>query len=811
VIAAIGSILLRAAAASEPTSEAAFAQAQALLADLYLDRAALVPHELVRAAAGGLVDRAPPLFVTTDGVTVALRDVRGEVVAEAGAADLSALAGALERLADGASASGLVPEGVDVRLALLDGMTRALDSHSRVLAGDAADRFDTRLKGTLVGIGVTIGNREGRLRIISVQPGGPADRSGARADDEVVRIGGVPTVNMSVRDAISRIRGDAGTPVTLVLRSEAGEREVTTVREEVLVPTVTTEALSDGVLHVRVDHFSQQTLEELTAALDAAVGLRGVVLDLRGNTGGSMKESAQVADVFVERGLLLRTAGPEGGRVKSLLERIEATDSGAEPTVPVVVAVDARTASGSEIVAGALVGLGRAVVIGAPTYGKGTVQKVYRLDAVARMKLTVAEYLLAEDLRIQGSGIVPDVVVAPVIVDERGARRAPIGGAAEVGRSTAVAALATSGDDPVLRLAQAVIAGATGGDRQAALDALAAASPAFAAAEEARITAAMAEVGVDWAVTKQRGDDGGVEVALATTPVDGGQQLDAVVRNLGRSTYSRGWLELECDGLSAWDGLGLAIGALGPRDEVHARVIVPVSAGLGPRTDAVTTSFLSDGRPPIDTGVHQVALSSSSAPHLAVAVRLDGAGGERAARVTLTADQALTGVELAFEAPGDAPVELVDQAARVATVEAGVPVELLLALRVGDAAASPLRLDLVAEADDRGELDRWSLELPLDGAEIRAEDPTLRCDAPVVARTGPLALTVDASDDAAVAWVTVHHDGEKVAYVGTDAPSTRVPVTVEIQPGANTLRVDAADGAGHRARLWVSILGVAAP
>jgi hypothetical protein len=179
--------------------------------------------------------------------------------------------------------------------------------------------------------------------------------------------------------------------------------------------------------------------------------------------------------------------------------------------------------------------------------------------------------------------------------------------------------------------------------------------------------------------------------------------------------------------------------------------------------------------------------------------------------VTLTADQALTGVELAFEAPGDAPVELVDQAARVATVEAGVPVELLLALRVGDAAASPLRLDLVAEADDRGELDRWSLELPLDGAEIRAEDPTLRCDAPVVARTGPLALTVDASDDAAVAWVTVHHDGEKVAYVGTDAPSTRVPVTVEIQPGANTLRVDAADGAGHRARLWVSILGVAAP
>ena len=249
------SLILRAASASEMTSEDAFAQAQSLISEMYIHRAEVTADALLRGAADGLVNRAPPLFVSFDGPRVVLTDVDGARIAEAEAPTLDALAGALEALASGAAASGLVPASVDVRLALLDGMSVALDAHSRVLAGAAADRFDTRLKGTLVGIGVSIGNREGKLRILGVQSGGPADRAGARANDAIVRIDGVPTVNMSVRDAIERIRGDAGTTVPLVVRSGVDERELLPVREEVIVPTVTTEDLGDGVLRVRIDHF----------------------------------------------------------------------------------------------------------------------------------------------------------------------------------------------------------------------------------------------------------------------------------------------------------------------------------------------------------------------------------------------------------------------------------------------------------------------------------------------------------------------------------------------------------------------------
>src|SRR5262249_10167246 len=152
---------------------------------------------------------------------------------------------------------------------------------------------------------------------------------------------------------------------------------------------------------------SQQTVENLRAAmaeLDRAGALdAGLVIDLRGNTGGSMKESASVADLFLGEGLLLRTQGSDGGRVQNLQAEMFATRAGTEPDIPLVVVVDDRTASGSEILAGALLELGRAALIGTRTFGKGTVQKVYNLGPDVRFKLTVARYILANDREITES------------------------------------------------------------------------------------------------------------------------------------------------------------------------------------------------------------------------------------------------------------------------------------------------------------------------------------------------------------------------------------------------------------------------
>jgi len=352
------------------------------------------------------------LVVTSDAGTVYLAHGDGRSIGSLSVATLQTLPEGLAALEDLVLASGHDVGEVDLRLSILQGVTGGLDRYSTVLSGERLNRFDVRLKGTLVGVGLTVNLVNDRLEIVRVVDAGPAQVGGIQPGDVLVRIDGVSTLNMPIREASRRIRGQVASTVVLTIERDGRPMEIRLERAEIVVPNVDYRVLDGNVGYVHISHFSQRTDENLRAALVALQAVEGMtgglVIDLRQNTGGSMKDSARSADQFVHEGQLLRTAGADGGTVRNLQSRMQARSAGDEPDVPVVVLIDHRTASGSEIMAGALSGLDRAALLGRRSYGKGTVQKVYPIDSEARLKLTVARYLLAEDRGHDEEGLVHD-------------------------------------------------------------------------------------------------------------------------------------------------------------------------------------------------------------------------------------------------------------------------------------------------------------------------------------------------------------------------------------------------------------------
>lgn len=309
----------------------------------------------------------------------------------------------------------------DLRAAGLTGMLRTIDRHSSVIAGDRLDDFNTRYQGTLVGIGARIGQRDGGLRILKPFPDTPAARAGLRRWDMVTHVDGVSTEAMSVDDAVGRIRGPKDVPVVLTVKRGEEERVRTfvIVRDQVPVPSSESTMLADNIGYVGIDHFSKKTSSEVQTHIDdlRRKAMRGLIIDLRGNQGGSMIHAARIVNNFVDTGVLVQTEGPDGGKVKGLTWKVAATKPRKRFDGPVVVLVDGRTASGSEIVAGGLKFLERGLILGSQTFGKGTVQKVYRLTDDVSMKLTVARYLLPGEKFINHVGVTPDVAVGQLWLD----------------------------------------------------------------------------------------------------------------------------------------------------------------------------------------------------------------------------------------------------------------------------------------------------------------------------------------------------------------------------------------------------------
>lgn len=292
------------------------------------------------------------------------------------------------------------------------GMVAELDPHSQYL--DAEEYRDIRISttGTYTGIGIEVGEVDGAVRIITPMAGSPAARSGLRSGDEVVAINGMEIVAEHLQETISRMRGRAGSRVTITVLRDEELIDYELRREIIRVASVHSENLGPSYGYVRVNQFSETTARELSRAIDElqhAKGgmLEGLVLDLRNNPGGVLDAAVDVADLFLDSGVIVTADGRTAdSRFRRSAHRGDVLD-GAE----LVVLVNEGSASASEIVAGALQDHGRATVVGTRTFGKGLVQTVMPLSEGRAIKLTTSRYYTPSGDSIQETGITPDLFI----------------------------------------------------------------------------------------------------------------------------------------------------------------------------------------------------------------------------------------------------------------------------------------------------------------------------------------------------------------------------------------------------------------
>lgn len=296
----------------------------------------------------------------------------------------------------------------------IKGMLQTLDPHSSYLTPDMYKQVDVETKGSFGGLGIEIGMKDGILTVIAPIEDTPAARAGLKAGDMIVKIENESTKDMTIMDAVKKMRGEPGSKVTIwIAREGAAEAKSYTITRDVIrIKSVKYKDMGDGIAYVKLNQFQQDTDVELDKALQAEMktkaGLKGLVLDLRNNPGGLLDQAVKVADKFVDAGLIVYT----DGRIESQKTKYFAHKDGGYSGFPIVVLVNAGSASASEIVAGALQDHGRAVILGTRTFGKASVQTILPLDDGSALRLTTARYYTPNGRSIQAKGIEPDIVVS---------------------------------------------------------------------------------------------------------------------------------------------------------------------------------------------------------------------------------------------------------------------------------------------------------------------------------------------------------------------------------------------------------------
>ena len=290
----------------------------------------------------------------------------------------------------------------------IEGMIEVLDDpYTSYLDAETYEIGLSGLEGEIEGIGAQVGIREERLTIISPIPDSPAAQAGLRAEDIVLEIDGESTVDMSMVEAVLKIRGPKGTTVALLIqhRDEAEPELIEIVRATIELPSVTVEMMGD-IAHLRITHFSRRTAEEMQATLAEIdnANAEGIILDMRGNPGGILETVIEVSSYFLEDGVVVKVVGGNGEE-----QSLEVEPGGMVNELPVVVLVNGYSASGSEVLAGALQDHGRATVAGSQTFGKGSVNVSRKLQDGAGLYITTARWLTPNGRLIEGKGIKPDI------------------------------------------------------------------------------------------------------------------------------------------------------------------------------------------------------------------------------------------------------------------------------------------------------------------------------------------------------------------------------------------------------------------
>lgn len=294
------------------------------------------------------------------------------------------------------------------------GMLQTLDPHSSFLTPEMYAEMQQETQGEFGGLGIEVTVKEHQLIVVTPLEDSPAYRAGIEAGDRIVAIDGQSTRELEVMQAVRMLRGPQGESVTLQIQ-RAGTAELlsfTIVRDIIQLQSVKSRLLDGAYGYVRISQFQAHTGEDLQAQLlqlhqQRKTELSGLVLDLRNNPGGLLDQAVEVADFFLNDGLIVYTEGRDEQRQLEF----SAQSSGTEPGYPLVVLINGGSASAAEIVAGALQDHARAVILGEPSFGKGSVQSIIPLGEDAGLRLTTARYFTPKGRSIQARGIFPDIKV----------------------------------------------------------------------------------------------------------------------------------------------------------------------------------------------------------------------------------------------------------------------------------------------------------------------------------------------------------------------------------------------------------------
>ena len=304
-------------------------------------------------------------------------------------------------------------DGKDLIKGAIRGMLTSLDPHSAYLTPDLFKELQTETQGKFGGLGIEITIRDGILTVVSPIEDTPADRAGMKSGDQIIKIEGEFTKDMTLVKAVKKMRGLKGSKINISVRRKGVPRliDFAIVRDIIRIRSVRDRTLEEGFAYIRIAQFQERTKRDLQKALEKLSSdngeILGLVLDLRNNPGGLLTQAVRVTDLFLDSGLIVYTEG----RLDHQKQKYYAHKEGSWTEFPMVILVNGGSASASEIVAGAMQDHKRAIVLGTKTFGKGSVQTILPLDDRSAIRLTTARYFTPKGRSIQATGIVPDIVM----------------------------------------------------------------------------------------------------------------------------------------------------------------------------------------------------------------------------------------------------------------------------------------------------------------------------------------------------------------------------------------------------------------
>lgn len=294
----------------------------------------------------------------------------------------------------------------------ISGMVKSLDPHTSYMPPVSYKEMQVETTGKFGGLGIEISVRDGVLTVVSPIEDTPAFKVGIKPGDKIIKIEDESTLDMTLQDAVSRLRGETGSPVTITIfrKTFKAPKEFTIVRAIIKVRSVVSKLYQNDIGYIKIRNFSKNTSSDLDKALDElrGKGITKLILDVRNNPGGLLNQAVEVTDRFLNKeNLIVYTKG----RSDEQNMRFTSHDKVAGVSYPLIVLVNGGSASASEIVAGALQDLNRAIVLGTQTFGKGSVQTIIPLSDGSGLRLTTARYYTPSGRVIQENGIEPDIIV----------------------------------------------------------------------------------------------------------------------------------------------------------------------------------------------------------------------------------------------------------------------------------------------------------------------------------------------------------------------------------------------------------------